>query len=107
MSIDFSSRIQISDRSLPRDEQGNYRFDSLEHLQEFFEDDEIVVLVCRHLTNSEASKESNKKRAASEREMMKAIKQIAKDAFNKRFDDLSQDEQLEVARRYASKIQSR
>ncbi len=102
--IDFNRRINVAEKGLPKDDKENFRFNSLEHMQEFLEDDEIVILVCRQLTNSESSKESNKKRAASEREMMKAVKEIAKSKFNKKFDELSEEERLEVAKSYAEKM---
>ena len=101
--IDYNRTINSSEKNLTQDAAGRIRFESFEQLRTLFTDEEIVVMVARHLTNSQSSKESNAKRMAEERAMKNAVNEIAMAKFNKKYFSLEPGQQNEVLAALAAK----
>jgi len=98
MKINYEIKVAVAAKVKDcRDKDGDIFFDTTEDLQKTFTEMEIALMAIRFMRNSESSKDSNKKRAATDREFMKAAKAIAQKKFNKKLDDCSIEEKAQVA----------
>jgi hypothetical protein len=78
---DGAKVISIANRNLPRNEDGDVKFDSFDELKSCFEPDEIVTLCERALYHMEYQRSHHKKYSAALREKEKPVKAAAKKLF--------------------------
>ncbi len=99
MKINYDQKVDVAKR-VKRDAEGFIFFETTEELKAVFTEEEICLMAVRHMKNSEASKESNKKRAAADRLLLKGVKEVSKRMYSKSLDDLKAEEYEAVLREY-------
>jgi hypothetical protein len=73
--------VKIADKDLPRNDNDDVEFNNLDHVLEFFNDEEATALIERAIYHMEYQRTHHKKYSAAQREKERPVKEAAKRLF--------------------------